>query len=225
MIVLRESPQKKGRVQLQIDPVDAMLYAGRPWTLCSRAADGTILFCKKTGLPLHRAILNAKPGEAVQFINGDRLDFRRQNLRLLRRGEFNAGKRGQPVFRRVGKDGRPPSVCFYNRRQIRGGAVVYERVVRATFCFKRKRHAKDVSIDRHGLQEATRAVLAWRIKMLREYGMTPTDEMLDMFERVTRMARAGGGFEEIFGGNAEYENSRVVAREVAHWAQPFEEAA
>ena len=52
--------------------------------------------------------------------------------------------------------------------------------------------------------------------------MEPNAALLDMLERVTRIARSGGGFEEIYGGNAEYENSKVIGSETGFQVRGFD---
>lgn len=68
-----------GRGTARIDAADRSLVAGRKWYLTKNgyasAAGGREL--------LHRVIMGAAKGDVVDHVNGDRLDCRRANLRLV----------------------------------------------------------------------------------------------------------------------------------------------
>lgn len=49
---------------------------------------------------LHRVLLDAKPGEYVDHINGDRLDNRRANLRLCTNRQNGQNQAGRPTQRK-----------------------------------------------------------------------------------------------------------------------------
>lgn len=177
---------------------------------------------------LHRQIMAVGPELYIVHRNGNKFDCRRENLEVITWQEQRDRKRcpRRPYFITRTRKGTPTGVSFPTKvHHLKDGRAVVYRMARAHFCTQGKERSTSISIDRNGLNEAVRRALAWRVQMIRDAGMEPNVELLDSLQRVTRMARAGGGFEEIYGGNAEYQNNKVVAREVAHWAQPWEEAA
>jgi hypothetical protein len=96
---VREIPLTRGRVAL-IDASDFERVGHFKWTVggfngkCAyayrkaRDVQGTL----RTML-LHRLILDAKPGQFVDHINGDTFDNRRSNLRLATRVQNNCNRR------------------------------------------------------------------------------------------------------------------------------------
>lgn len=68
---------------------------------------------------LHAYILRSQPGELIDHINGDRLDNRKQNLRIVTQAQNNKNAK-RPTF--PGKTSRFKGVCWdrYNARWIAG---------------------------------------------------------------------------------------------------------
>ena len=200
--------------EVVIDAHDAHLYHQHRW---QRHTKGLIRYAgKKKGqgsILLHRAILKLPPDLYVVFRNGNPLDVRRANMEVITYAEQRRRKKKNPSIRTMHQD-RPTGVSFPVKvyRWSNGQETVY-RQARACFCYRYKQSSKSFSIDVLGLEEAVRRALAWRVSMIREHGLEPNGALLDMLARATRMARAGGGFEEIYGGNAEYENNVVVGHE------------
>jgi hypothetical protein len=64
-----------------IDSTDARLVAGLKWHLVAKRYVGTKI--KGREVYLHRFLMNATPGLEVDHINGDTLDNRRANLRVV----------------------------------------------------------------------------------------------------------------------------------------------
>ncbi len=220
-------PRRDGTtLEILLDRQDLPLFRRFKW---QRHTKGMIRYTgPRKGIGsvlLHREILKLPPDLYVVFLNDNPFDVRRSNLKVITYLEQRRKPKKNPSIRTLHK-GQPTGVgfCSQTKRKPNGKTYTY-RFAQAHFCYRYKQQCKRFCIDSLGLEEAVRRALAWRVQMIREHGMEPNAELLDMLERVIRMARSGGGFEEIYGGNAEYENSKVVAREVAHWAQPYEEAA
>lgn len=79
-----EVPLTRGAVAL-IDATDAPLLAGRSWQLSNNgyAVSKTTVNARPVALLMHRVILGAPSEMFVDHINGNRLDNRRANLRLV----------------------------------------------------------------------------------------------------------------------------------------------
>lgn len=97
---------------------------------------------KTTGLLMHRLILGAKPGDIVDHINGDPLDNRRSNLRIVsaRSNCINKRGRGSSAFLGVSKspegwvvsiarDGESVRVGCWQSEEI--AAAAYNRAARS----------------------------------------------------------------------------------------------
>lgn len=90
-------------------------------------ATGLKYLARHHGL-LHAYIMRSKPGEIVDHISGDRLDNRKQNLRIVTRSE-NAQNSKRPTF--PGKTSRFKGVCWDRaagrwRSRIQTSGVVTE---------------------------------------------------------------------------------------------------
>ena len=159
---------------------------------------------------LHRLIVGAAPGERVFFANGNTFDLRRENLIHSGYCRNFVGQQAPGVYpKRKMVDGELKIVGVRTFVSIRRGLKFFRE-----FCF-----------EKYGMQGAMLRALAWRISTLREHGVEPSREMLISLDRAKRMARAGGGFEELYGGNAEYENSKVVGSETSFQVRGFDYAA
>ena len=78
---------------IQFDEVDAPLVLGHRWCVVNGyAARGVRNGHRRTTQYLHRLIVNAPSGYEVDHINGDRLDNRRANLRLVTRSQNEQNK-------------------------------------------------------------------------------------------------------------------------------------
>lgn len=78
--------ERDWRSELLVDPVDTAILQSRRWWLNSRNSDkGRYAASTRYGkkIYLHRVIAGAGPGEIVDHINGDTLDNRRVNLRIV----------------------------------------------------------------------------------------------------------------------------------------------
>ena len=92
----------------RVDTTDATLLSQWTWRLSSdgyAVRSETRNGSKKT-IYLHRVVIQAPPGTIVDHINGDRLDNRRANLRLVTPSQNNANGRDRP--RRSGYRGVYP---------------------------------------------------------------------------------------------------------------------
>ena len=70
----------------QIDDDDAWVIVGRRWSIFNPRGSRTA-YARSNGIYLHRLIVGAKAGEEVDHINGDGLDNRRSNLRIVTHAE------------------------------------------------------------------------------------------------------------------------------------------
>ena len=217
---------KKRPYTLLIDRRDLALYRAHRW---QRHTKGLIRYTGphkgKGSVLLHRAILDLPPDLYLVFRNGNPLDVRRANMEVITYAQQRQKKKINPSIRTMHR-GRPTGVsfCTQTKRKPNGKTYTY-RFAQAHFCYRYKQQSKRFCIDTLGLEEAVRRALAWRVGLIRDHGMEPNAALLDMLERVTRMARSGGGFEEIYGGNADYENSKVVGSESSFQVRGFDYAA
>lgn len=118
-----------------VDRIDAPSVLARNWYLDSMGYARSD--CPNPGTRLHRFLLQPLPGFEVDHINGDKLDNRRDNLRVVTRsGQCqNMPSRSRTGFRNVYYDDRRRS--FYAQVKVNG-----------------KRHT------RHGFQTADLAAVA-----------------------------------------------------------------
>ena len=91
----------RGYVAL-VSPKDVAKVEGRNW--CAKVHGRSIHAEARAGstslVKMHRAILDAEPGQDVDHINGDGIDNRRANLRSCNQRENSANQRTQ---KRAGK--------------------------------------------------------------------------------------------------------------------------
>ena len=197
--------QSHQRAELIIHADDLHFYELRVWQI-GRENILKSGYARNT-IRLHRLIVGAAPGERVFFANGNTLDFRRENL--IRSGHCRnfVGSQAPGVYpKRKTVDGELQTVGVRTFVSFSRGKKLYRE-----FCF-----------EKYGMQGAMLRALAWRVNTLREGGIEPSNEMLIALDRARRMARAGGGFEELYGGNAEYEDSVVVGTESSFQVRGFD---
>jgi hypothetical protein len=117
-------PVSQGR-ETWVDEQDEALARSHKWTLHTGgyAVTRVIAGGQRTSLYLHRLILQAPDGLEVDHINGDPLDNRRCNLRLVTRGQNEQNKR---KVRRDSKTGvknvqwmRASGTRLHGRYQVR----------------------------------------------------------------------------------------------------------
>jgi hypothetical protein len=94
MIVTKVSP-KYGEVEILIDEKDAYLLGSGGYVWGSERHNSLYVIVTQDGQQkrLHRAIMNAQPGEVVDHINGNALDNRRCNLRITTQAGNNKNAR------------------------------------------------------------------------------------------------------------------------------------
>ena len=79
---------------VEIDGPDAPLVSGLAWRVTkSGACKYAVAWVGPKLVPMHRLIMDAKPGQEVDHKNGDGLDNRRANLRLATRSQNAKNRR------------------------------------------------------------------------------------------------------------------------------------
>lgn len=108
----RQIPLTRGYTAL-VDDSDYALLSQRKWLYVGSGYAGRFVTCDghKTLLYLHRHLLNAQPDQRVDHINGDRLDCRRENLRLVTRNQNQQNRKCS----RHSTSGRK-GVCWHQRQ-------------------------------------------------------------------------------------------------------------
>lgn len=115
-----------GGHKVLIDPADAPVLLGGRWRIWSRGYVAQRLkneAGKREVTLLHRALLNAQPGQLVDHINGDPLDNRRANLRICTHAQNMQN-------RRIAKHNRSGTKGIYQKRsrwiaEICAGGIRY----------------------------------------------------------------------------------------------------
>jgi hypothetical protein len=97
-------------VPLQYDPCDAELVASRKWQFVKPGRPGTTQCYAVTQIDgkttyLHRLITKAPKGMDVDHINGDGLDNRRCNLRVVTHAVNQQNRQGCTVASKTGERG------------------------------------------------------------------------------------------------------------------------
>lgn len=216
---------KKHPYTLLIDRCDLALYRANRW---QRHKKGLIRYNGpykgKGSVLLHRAILNAAPTDFIEFKNGNKLDVRRENICVRDDATWRARKRKPFIRTRTGT--HPSGLYFVNSRNVKPSGRSYTyRCAAASFCYQRKEHQCKRRMHLGREIEAICYVLQWRYNMIVQHEIEPNCELVEMLDLARRIARAGGGFEELYGGNAEYEHSVVVGSESSFQVIGFDYAA
>ena len=105
--------------EVLIDPADRLRLSGHRWYIDRGYAKRQMTFeerafyGKRGFVYLHRAIMDAPNGMAVDHISGDRLDNRRANLRVVTSGENNQNRTRQRSDNKSGHRG----VSWSNKEQ------------------------------------------------------------------------------------------------------------
>jgi hypothetical protein len=101
----------RGRGEVLVDTADLPLVADKKWHLQKQYAEHCYLDVstgRVRGVLMHRLLLDAKPGQMVDHVNGDPLDNRRGNLRFVTAGQnarnsrAKGGKKLKVIFCRDG---------------------------------------------------------------------------------------------------------------------------
>jgi hypothetical protein len=99
----------QGEVALVDDEDLERALAVGPW-YTDRKGGTSYAACHRVGY-MHRFILDARPGQQVDHVNGDGLDNQRANLRLATKAENQANARKRPVatsqYKGVRRGARP----------------------------------------------------------------------------------------------------------------------
>lgn len=123
---MREIPLTKGKVAI-VDDEDYVRLAKYKWHLFSRgyAARGIWENGKVKAIYMHREILNVESGFVTDHINGDKLDNRRQNLRICSQLENtrNRKKRGDCKLQFKGISKNNGSQNFSSNIKIKGERI------------------------------------------------------------------------------------------------------
>lgn len=113
-----------------IDVQDIEAVSGKRWTRSQSVATSYVYWRdQKETVYLHRWLTEAPSGAEVDHINGNGLDNRRENLRIVTRRENrqNVAYRGREHLRNVKFDGRPNAKLHPWRAQIQCNGKRYER--------------------------------------------------------------------------------------------------
>lgn len=86
-------PLKKG--VMKVDLEDWLKYSGKSWWVISTGYAYGRPFGGKSGKLFHRLIMNEPEGMDIDHINGDKLDNRKNNLRVATRGQNSANQKPQ----------------------------------------------------------------------------------------------------------------------------------
>ena len=96
-----------GGHQVLADDSDLELLASRRWWV-SVMAKGRLVVVSKSGVTMHRFLMQAKPGQIVDHANRNPLDNRRSNLRFCTHAQNQQNRycnRGNSLFKGVWKEG------------------------------------------------------------------------------------------------------------------------
>ena len=125
-----EIPLRRARVVVAhalIDDIDADRIAGRTWRITSYGYAITSIDQSRNVL-MHRMILDAPAGLVTDHVNGDKLDNRRENLRLVHQAQNNQNlpphRTGTSPYRgvswRTAKGRWAAQACVNNRQHHLG---------------------------------------------------------------------------------------------------------
>lgn len=112
----------KGKVAVVDDEDYEMLVTGSRWCV-----NGGYAFNASRGR-MHRVVLNAPAGVMVDHINGDKLDNRKENLRLCTNSTNQANRkttRGVSKFKGVVLERRKNGRCFWKATIVFDGETTY----------------------------------------------------------------------------------------------------
>ncbi len=77
-----------------VDDEDFLALSAESWMSFTNGKGGAFYaICRRTGKRMHRLLLSAKSGQLVDHKNGNGLDNRRENLRLVNASQNNANRR------------------------------------------------------------------------------------------------------------------------------------
>ena len=224
-VKLIHTDSRKRRHTIQIDPRDARIYRSRPWAIHPRG-----LIDHQTNTLLHRAILRLRPDQYVLFRNGNKLDVRRENLKVITYLEQRQMKK-KPFIRAITK-GRSSGIYLYERsKRGKDGKMKYYACVGSTFCYQRHQYSRRIAYARMGLAEATRRVLWWRVDIIRKHGLTPNPGLLNLLAKASAEAEKGARSRkenqrddpaDYYSGNADYANCVFVRHEVSYQVIGFD---
>ena len=218
-VKLIHTDSKKRRHTVHIDPRDVRIYRFRRWAIHPRG-----LIDHQTNTLLHRAILRLRPDQYVLFLNGNKRDVRRENLKVITYLEQRQMKK-KPFIRTMTNKGRPCGLYLYQMpKRGRDGKMRYYPSVGSSFCQQGRKYHKYIAYARMGLAEAMRRVLWWRVDMIRKHGLTPNSELLHQLAKASTEAEKGarakkenqrGDPADYYSGNADYANCVFLMHEAS----------